>query len=157
MTLAGAAFACGLAWFACVSLDDIDAAVTAWTKGQDDYEAMHRLQQAGVPAGPLRGLFDGGSPDGLPARGAASRAAAWNRSRLFHDPHLRQGGYFTCLQTHDGIWRDLPGIGWRFDGGPAPYLGPAPVLGQDNDTIYRDLLGLSEAEIARLVEEQVIY
>lgn len=114
--------------------DDIDAAITTWTKGQDDYEATHRLQQAGVPAGPFL-----------------------EPSRLFHDPHLRQGGYFTRLRTHDGTWRDLPGIGWRFDGGPAPYLAAAPVLGQDNDYVYRDLLGLSAAEIARLIEEQVIY
>ena len=113
---------------------DIDAAITAWTKQQDDYEAMHRLQQAGVPAGPFL-----------------------EPSRLFHDPHLRQGGYFTRLQTHDGTWRDLPGIGWRFDGGPAPDVAPAPVLGQDDDYVYRDILGLSGAEIARLVEEQVIY
>ena len=114
--------------------DDIDAAITAWTKGQDDYAAMHRLQQAGVPAGPFL-----------------------EPSRLFHDPHLRRGGYFTRLQTRDGTWRDLPGVGWRFDGGPAPYVAPAPVLGQDNDTIYRDLLGLSESEITRLIDEHVIY
>ena len=114
--------------------DAIDAAITAWTKGQDDYEAMRRLQQAGVPAGPFL-----------------------EPSRLFHDPHLRQGGYFTRLRTHDGTWRDLPGIGWRFDGGPTPCLAAAPVLGRDNEYVYRDLLGLSEAEIARLVEEQVIY
>ena len=114
--------------------DDIDAAIAAWTKDQDDYEAMHRLQQAGVPAGP-----------------------SLEPSRLFHDPHLRQGGYFTRLQTHDGRWRDLPGVGWRFDGGPAPCVTPAPALGRDNDTIYRDLLGLSDAETAQLVEEQIIY
>ena len=114
--------------------DDIDDAIAAWTKDQDDYEAMHRLQQAGVPAGPFL-----------------------EPSRLFHDPHLRQGGYFTRLQTHDGTLRDLPGVGWRFDGGPAPSVAPAPVLGQDNDYVYRDILGFSEAEIARLVEEQVIY
>ena len=113
---------------------DVDAAITAWTKQQDDYEAMHRLQQAGVPAGPFL-----------------------EPSRLFHDSHLRQGGYFTRLQTHDGTWRDLPGIGWRFDGGPAPDVAPAPVLGQDDDYVYRDILGLSGAEIARLVEEQIIY
>lgn len=114
--------------------DDIDVAITAWTKDQDDYEAMRRLQQAGVPAGPFL-----------------------EPSRLFHDPHLRQGGYFTRLRTHDGTWRDLPGIGWRFDGGPAPYMALAPVLGQDNDYVYREILGLSEAEIAQLVEDQIIY
>ena len=113
---------------------DIDAAITAWTQGQDDYKAMRRLQQAGVPAGPFL-----------------------EPSRLFHDPHLRQGGYFTRLRTHDGSWRDLPGIGWRFNGDPAPCLAAAPVLGQDNHYVYRDLLGLSAADIARLVEEHVIY
>ena len=114
--------------------DDIDAAITAWTNKQDDYVAMRHLQQAGVPAGPFL-----------------------EPTRLFHDPHLRQGGYFTRLRTHDGTWRDLPGIGWRFDGGPASCVAPAPVLGQDNDYVYRDLLGLSEAEIAQLVDEQIIY
>ena len=95
---------------------------------------MCHLQQAGVPAGPFL-----------------------EPSRLFHDPHLRQGGYFTRLRTHDGTWRDLPGIGWRFDGGPAPCVAPAPALGRDNDYVYRDLLGLSDAEIAQLAEEQIIY
>lgn len=113
---------------------DIDAAITAWTQERDDYAAMQRLQQAGVPAGPFL-----------------------EPSRLFHDPHLRQGGYFTRLRTHDGAWRDLPGIGWRFDGGPAPCVAPAPVLGQDNTYVYRDLLGLSEADVARLLDDHVIY
>ena len=114
--------------------NEIDAAITAWTRNQDDYAAMHRLQWAGVPAGPFL-----------------------EPSRLFRDPQLRDGGYFTRQQVPDGTWRDLPGLGWRFAGGPDPYLSPAPVLGQDNDYVYRDLLGLSEAEISRLQDEQVIY
>ena len=115
-------------------LDEIDDAITSWTRKRDDYEAMHRLQQAGVPAGPFL-----------------------EPSRLFHDPQLRQGGYFTRQQVQDGIWRDLPGIGWRFEDGPDQHLSPAPVLGQDNGYVFGNLLGLSEAEIARLTEEQVIY
>ena len=114
--------------------DEIDDAITSWTRKRDDYEAMYRLQQAGVPAGPFL-----------------------EPSRLFQDPQLRQGGYFTRQRVHDGTWRDLPGIGWRFEGGPGPHLSPAPVLGQDNDYVYGNLLGLSEADIARLKEEQVIY
>ena len=114
--------------------DEIDTAVTSWTRQQDDYDAMHRLQRAGVPAGPFL-----------------------EPSRLFNDPQLRQGGYFTRRQVHDGAWRDLPGLGWRFEGGPDPHLSPAPVLGQDNDDVFGNLLGLSAAEIARLKEEHVIY
>ena len=114
--------------------DEIDEAITSWTQKRDDYEAMDRLQQAGVPAGPFL-----------------------EPSRLFHDPQLRQGGYFTRQRVHDGTWRDLPGLGWRFEDGPGPHLSPAPVLGQHNDYVFGNLLGLSEAEIARLTEEQVIY
>ena len=115
-------------------LEEIDDAITAWTRKRDDYQAMHLLQQAGVPAGPFL-----------------------EPSRLFHDPQLRQGGYFSRQQVHDGTWRDLPGLGWRFEGGPGPHLSPAPVLGQDNDYVFGNLLDLSQAEIARLMEEQVIY
>ena len=114
--------------------DEIDDTITSWTRKRDDYEAMYRLQQAGVPAGPFL-----------------------EPSRLFHDPQLRQGGYFTRQRVHDGTWRDLPGLGWRFQDGPGPHQSPAPLLGQDNGYVFGNLLGLSETEIARLTEEQVIY
>lgn len=112
----------------------IGAAITAWTSRHGDYEAMHILQEAGVPAGPFL-----------------------DPPRLFHDPQLREGGYFTRLQTSDGAFRDLPGIGWRFDGGPEPHFTAAPILGQHNEYVYQELLGLSAADITRLIEAQVIY
>ncbi len=112
----------------------LDDAITAWTHTQDDYVAMHRLQAAGVPAGPSLDI-----------------------ARVYHDPHLRQSGYFTPLQTSDGVTRTLPGLPWRFANLEPPRVTAAPVLGQDNDYVYRDLLGLSAAEMTRLVEAQVIY
>ncbi len=114
--------------------DELDAAITDWTQHQDDYEAMRLLQRAGVPAGPSLDI-----------------------SRVFDDPQLRDGGYFTRLRTSDGELRDLPGLPWRFEGQSEPHLTAAPVLGQHNEHVYRQLLGLSEAEITRLVTEQVIY
>lgn len=114
--------------------DALDAAIAAWTRGYEDYEAMHRLQAAGVPAGPSLDIL-----------------------RVYHDPHLRAGGYLTPLRTSDGAQRYLPGLPWRFTGLEPPYLTAAPVLGQDNVYVYHELLGLSEAEIARLVDAQVIY
>ena len=114
--------------------DGLDAAITAWTRGYPDYEAMHHLQAAGVPAGPSLDI-----------------------ARVYHDPQLRAGGYLTPLQTSDGETRELPGLPWRFEGLEPPHITAAPVLGQHNAYVYHELLGLSEAEIARLVEEQVIY
>ena len=112
----------------------IDAAISEWTQQREDYEAMHALQDAGVSAAPYL------SPE-----------------RVFTDPQLREGGFFSTHTASDGKQRDLPALGWQFEGGPAPRITAAPVLGQHNDYVYGELLGLSEGEIERLVNEQIIY
>ena len=114
--------------------DQLDAAITEWTIQHEDDEAMRFLQGVGVPSGPSLDIC-----------------------RVFHEPQLREGGYFTRLQTSDGEPRDLPGLPWRFEGEQEPLLTEAPVLGQHNAYVYQELLGLSEDEINGLVEEQVIY
>ena len=114
--------------------DELDAAITAWSRRQQDYAAMHLLQAAGVPAG-----------------------ASLDIDRVYHDPQLREGGYLTPLQTSDGETRELPGLPWRFVDLAPLHITAAPVLGQDNMYVYHELLGLSAAEIVRLAEAQVIY
>jgi crotonobetainyl-CoA:carnitine CoA-transferase CaiB-like acyl-CoA transferase len=95
---------------------------------------MQHLQEAGVAAGPSLDI-----------------------ARVYHHPQLREGGYLTPIQTHDGEIRVLPGLPWRFAGLAAPSITAAPVLGQHNTYVYQELLGLSETEVARLVDEQIIY
>ena len=112
----------------------LDEVITAWTSTREDYEAMKLLQEAGVPAGPSLDI-----------------------SRVYEEPQLREGGYIAGMQTGDGELRDMPGLPWRFEDGQEPYLATAPTLGQHNEYVYRELLGLSEAEVARLIGEQVIY
>ncbi len=112
----------------------IDASITEWTQHHEDYEAMGVLQDAGIPAVPYL------SPQ-----------------RVFTDPQLREGGFFTTLIASDGKQRDLPALGWRFEGGPEPRITAAPVLGQHNNYVYGELLGLSDDEVAQLVEAQIIY
>lgn len=114
--------------------DELDAAIALWTRHQDDESAMHRLQAAGVPAGPSLDI-----------------------ARVYQSSQLREGGYLTPLRTSDGETRELPGLPWRFTDLDDHYITAAPVLGQDNTYVYRELLGLSEAEIARLVDAQIIY
>ena len=116
--------------------DEIDAAINQWAIVQDDYEAARILQEAGgrVPAGPSIDV-----------------------SRVFNDPQLRDSGYFSQVHASDGELRDLPGLPWRFEGQSEPYVAAAPDLGQDNDRVYRELLGLSDAEIAELIKNQIIY
>ncbi len=112
----------------------IDAAITAWSQQHDDYEAMRILQEAGISATPYL------SPQ-----------------RVFTDPQLREGGFFTTLIASDGKQRDLPALGWRFEGGPEPRITAAPVLGQHNNYVYGELLGLSDDEVAQFIEEQIIF
>ncbi len=114
--------------------DELDAAIALWTRRQEDETAMQRLQAAGVPAG-----------------------ASLDIARVYHHPQLRDGGYLTPRQTSDGEMRQLPGLPWRFAGLDDHHIAAAPVLGQDNGYVYQDLLGLSEAEMTRLVEAQIIY
>ena len=114
--------------------DQLDVAITEWTVRHQDHEAMRLLQEAGVPSGPSLDIC-----------------------RVFNEPQLRDVGYFTRLQTSDGELRDLPGLPWRFEGEQKPLLTEAPVLGQHNAYVYQELLGLSEPEVNRLVEEQIIY
>jgi crotonobetainyl-CoA:carnitine CoA-transferase CaiB-like acyl-CoA transferase len=114
--------------------DELDAAITGWTIGRQDHEAMLILQKAGVPAGPSHDI-----------------------SQVFNDPQLREGGYISTVQTLDGESREMPGLPWRFQGEQDPILTEAPVLGQHNSFVYQELLGMSEQEARRLAEEQVIY
>lgn len=114
--------------------DEIDAAISQWTSQHDDYDAAEILQNAGIPAGPSLDV-----------------------SRVYNDPHLRSSGYLHQVKTNDGEIRDLPSLPWRFEGQSGPRIAAAPDLAQDNDRIYRELLGLSESEIAQLVEDQIIY
>lgn len=106
----------------------IDAAIAAWTGPLDKHEAMRRLQAARVPAMP-----------------------SYNFADLEHDAHLRgQNVYGQIEQPHLGTLSVLAAP-WRFTRHPLREVSPAPILAQHNDYVLRDLLGLSDAEIARLI------
>jgi crotonobetainyl-CoA:carnitine CoA-transferase CaiB-like acyl-CoA transferase len=107
--------------------DSLDALVAEKTRTEDAHELMHRLQAQGVPA-------------------AAAQDA---EDLLDHDPQLAlRNVYFTA---------DHPVIGpARFEGIPVRFSrsGPlnwrsSPLLGEDNAYVFRELLGLSEAEYSQ--------
>ena len=114
--------------------DETDAAISAWTAELDDGEAFAILQSAGVPCAP-----------------------SLDMGRLHAERHLNEGGYLTPVEYPDGRRPTLPTLPWRFDGERTAAVRPAPDLGQDSDYVYRELLGLSENEIAELSEARVIY
>lgn len=118
--------------------DALDALVAEWTRPLDAYQTMHRLQQAGVPAGVCQTAED----------------------RCDHDPQLAALNWLTEVTgTKIGRWpvaevavkmsESPPYIGGRLDRG-------APCYGEDNHYVYGELLGMSADEITALADEGVI-
>ena len=118
--------------------DALEAAIDQATQSRDGIELMEDLQRAGVPAGICQTSED----------------------RCEWDPQLRHLGWLTELkQSEIGWWRTkTPPT--RFSETP-PYQGGivgrhGPSYGEDNDYVYQKLLGLSDADVAALQQEEVI-
>lgn len=118
--------------------DDLDRLMAEFTKGEDRYELMHRLQQQGIPAGVVQTADD----------------------RYTRDPQLKQRGAFVPLPHSEiGIW-PIEGFPAKFQAMPVEVGGlpgrAAPCMGEDNDAVYRDVLGLTPETIAQLREDWII-
>ncbi|HJU15471.1 MAG TPA: CoA transferase [Stellaceae bacterium] len=118
--------------------DALDTAVEAWTRTQDRYDCMIKLQRAGVPAGVCQNAED----------------------RCDTDPQLRHLKWLTEVTgTKIGTWPiyELP---IKFSATPAYIGGPtnrgAPCYGEDNLWVLTELLGRSPREVEQLAEEGVI-
>lgn len=110
--------------------DDLDKVISGWTAGQDCYQAFHALQDAGVPSAPL--LDD---------------------PMTVADPHLADRQWLRPLASRDvGTFHH---IGPVFRGLPLAWERGAPVLGQDNEYVFKEILGLSDAEYRHLIDQQI--
>ena len=104
--------------------DELDERISEWTATRDDYELMHLLQSHGVPAAPVL-----------------------DSSRVHDDPHVQHRGLNETHELFDGIgpYRyNTPFM--KFSETPLSIRKPAVALGEDNEYVYRDVLGYSEAE-----------
>src|SRR5215216_3341328 len=104
--------------------DEIDARLAAWTPSWDHVELAELLQGHGVPAGAVL--------DGV---------------ELLSDRQLVARGWWDQVTPSD-IGRPYPMIGppWRMSASPYQPLPAAPRLGEHNDVVFRDLLGVDEEE-----------
>ncbi|MGB2694447.1 MAG: CoA transferase [Dehalococcoidia bacterium] len=106
----------------------LDEKLAAWTSRFDDYELFHKLQAAGVPAAPVL-----------------------EASRTFDDPHVQARGLFEPQRLHDdvGTFRFMtPFV--RLPETPTGIRQPPVQLGEDNEYVYKEVLGVSDAEYERL-------
>jgi len=112
----------------------LDQLIGEWTASHSQEEVTEALQKAGVAAMPL---LDG------PA--------------LVQDAHLRERGVLEPLQ-HPTIGERLTvSPPWKLSRTPAQIRRPGPLLGEHNQYVLGELLGMSGDEIERLVAEEVVY
>jgi crotonobetainyl-CoA:carnitine CoA-transferase CaiB-like acyl-CoA transferase len=102
----------------------ISQAVASW----DRWQLFETLVAAGVPAGPVQDVAD-----------------------CFHCRHLRARGWFRHLVRDDIGGFDHPGSLFRWSRTPNPFWRAPCRLGEDNEYVYRALLGYSDAEYEELV------
>ncbi|UCE87434.1 MAG: CoA transferase [Deltaproteobacteria bacterium] len=112
---------------------EIHAALASWCKGQERDAAAAALTAAGVPAAPLLDLEERNENPHFDARGLT----------LEHDFE----GFDPCR---------IYATPWLLSETPAALTRKTPALGEHNDYVYRELLGLAADEIERLKQEGVL-
>ena len=113
--------------------ETVDGLTTDFTRSMSREEVLTRCEKGQVPCGPVNTIAD-----------------------IFADPHIAARENLWTLQ--DPVLGDLviPGVVPKLSATPGQVASPGPTLGEGNDKIYGDLLGLSEVEIAELREKGVI-
>ncbi len=113
--------------------DELDQLLAGWTADQDAWQLMERLQHARVHAGVVSTMRD-----------------------LFADPQLAARRVWQ-QQVHPEMGaQHYRSVSYELSACPPEVAAPAPCLGEHNQLVYRDLLGLTAEEYDALVAQGVI-
>ena len=114
--------------------EELDKLISTWTQQRQPVDVMNLMQAAGVPAG-------------------LCETADY---QMETDPQLKARKYFFEIKDTEGeIERGNPGVQFMLSKSSIERKGGSE-LGDDNDYVYKQILGLSDVEIAELVKEKVI-
>jgi crotonobetainyl-CoA:carnitine CoA-transferase CaiB-like acyl-CoA transferase len=114
--------------------DTLDTAIAEWTRTRDAFEAASTLQAAGVAATPTLTALD-----------------------IIADEHLAARSFVSEVERLEGGSRHTLGAPWMIDGQRPNRFRRAPTVGEDNEYVFKTLLGLSDQAYDELVREQVIH
>ncbi len=108
--------------------------VSGWTRTRPAPEITELLQAHGVAAMPVMNIAD-----------------------QFSDPHLSERQFYVDIDhPHVGAeW--IYGMPWRLSDTPGQIRTSAPLLGQHNDYVLGQVLGLSAESLAALESRGVVY
>ncbi|MFS0776917.1 CoA transferase [Neobacillus sp. 3P2-tot-E-2] len=112
--------------------EEIDEMISEWTRNYTKHEAMEIIGQADVPIAAVLSTMD-----------------------ITNDEYLRKRG--TMVEIDHPVRGKLviPGNSMKLSASPLE-VKPAPLLGQDNEEVYKGLLGLNDFDLKELEEAGII-
>jgi len=113
-------------------VEEIDAAIAAWTASRGIDEILETMTQAKVPAGRIYSAKD-----------------------IAEDPHYAARGMIEQILTRDGLTLNVPAVVPKLSETPGSIRSAAPRLGEDTEAVLRRL-GYSAEQIAALRAAKVI-
>ena len=113
-------------------VQEIDAAIEAWTRTRGVTEVLAVLGEARVPAGRVYTAKD-----------------------IAEDPHYRARDMILTQHTRDGHTMEVPGVVPKLMGTPGSVRSSAPRLGDDTDAVLREV-GWTDQDIRALRDKGVV-
>jgi formyl-CoA transferase len=113
-------------------VEEIDAAIGAWTSKLNVAEVLAVLDQAAVPAGRIYTVED-----------------------IAADPHYLARGMLTDVSMSDGSVLKVPGMVPKLSRTPGQHRRNAPSLGQDTDAVLLDL-GITADQISEMRKRGIV-
>jgi formyl-CoA transferase len=114
-------------------VDEIDAAISDWTRSHTSREAIRQLEAADVPSGPI-----------------------YSAAEMVEDSHYRERGVYQEVALPGGKSAKLPTMAPKLTETQGGLRWIGPPLGAHNTEVYHDWLGLPAAELERLKSKGVI-
>ena len=114
--------------------NELDELISDWTRENSAEEIITKLNNNGVPAGPI-----------------------YNSADIVQDPHFREREALVDVFIPEaGRKLAMQGIVPKFSSSPGKIRWAGPTLGAHNREVYEGVLGLNESEMAALRKEGVI-
>ncbi len=113
--------------------DELDGAVAEWIRGRDFDAVMDAFQEVGAALAPI-----------------------YDMRQLVNDPHVRERETITTIEDEDLGPLRMQNVMFRIVGAPGRVRFAGRRLGQDNEEVYRDLMGFDARALDDLRRRSVI-
>jgi formyl-CoA transferase len=111
----------------------LDALVEGWTQTLTTRQVLDLMDQYGVPAGLI-----------------------YRAPEMLDDPHFKARDAIVTVPHPDFGELRMQNVAPKLSATPGGIRAPSPAMGQHNEEVYRQLLGLAQEEYAKLQADKVI-